>query len=100
MKQPKKKELVRIQKLIDQASFRFARTMPHIPHWYSMREQWQNDDDFVDVILFIREHGVEEEWHKRKFIYFYYGDFKYWTMGNPVCRVDKKKTYILNRAKV
>jgi hypothetical protein len=85
--------------LIDQASFKFAYSMPSIPHEYSHRDIWQNDNDFVDLVLFIRKNGIKEQFLGREYIYYYYNGYKYWTLGNPVCRTDKTKTFILNRAK-
>lgn len=89
-----------VEKLLDKATFKFAATMPKIPHEYSHRSQWENDKDFCDVVQFIRDHGQKEMFWKKEFTYFYYNGYKYWTMGNPLSYTDKKKTFILNRAKV
>lgn len=89
-----------VEKLLDKATFKFASTMPKIPHEYSHRSQWGNDKDFCDVVQFIRDHGKKEMFWKKEFTYFYYNGYKYWTMGNPLSYTDKKKTFILNRAKV
>lgn len=80
--------------LLDKQKFTFAKTMSNIPHSWSARKEWANDKDFVDVVLFMREHGVTEYFYKKPFVYFYANGFKYWTMGN-----DMTITRIINRAK-
>ena len=52
--------------LLNQAYFKEALSMPKIPHAYSHRENWINDKDFVDVVLFIREHGIEERFSVKR----------------------------------
>lgn len=89
-----------VERLLDKATFKFARTMPKIPHEYSQRENWENDHEFCDVVQFIRDYGQKEMFWKKEYIYYHYNGYKYWTMGNPLSYTDKKKTYILNRAKV
>ncbi len=38
----------------------YAKTMPQWPHDYTLRKTWETDEQFDDVVMFIREHGVEE----------------------------------------
>ncbi len=90
----------KVNELLNNAIFTFAKSMPNIPHEYTHRNKWINDKDFVDVVLFIRENGIKEKFYKIYFVYYYSNGYKYWTMGNPVCYTDRSKTYIINRAKV
>lgn len=64
------------------------------PHEYTIR-WWRKDleQDFIDVVLFIRANGVQEKFFRKTFIYFYHGGYKYWTMGDPL-----ETTWVLNRA--
>lgn len=70
------------------------------PHSYTLRETWENDSEFVEAVLFIREHGIRERFYYKTYIYYYLNEYKYWTMGNPVSYTDKTKTFIINRAKI
>ena len=86
---------------IEQAPWRFARTMPHIPHWYSVRGQTP-EDEFEACIRYIREHGYEATYRGpmnagRAFrtSYLAIGSWKYWTMGASV-----EETTIINRAAI
>jgi hypothetical protein len=90
----------KVHLLLDSVSWKFAKSMPKIPHWYSHRNNWNCDKDFCDVVLFIRQNGIKEKFFKTEFIYYYYNGFKYWTMGNPLSYTDKSKTYIINKAKL
>ncbi len=69
--------------------------MPKIPHEYTVRMKWENQNDFWSVAKYIRDNGVDEPFFKKTFRYFYYDGYKYWTMGNPY-----PITKIINRAKV
>ena len=85
----------RVEELLEKQKFTFAKTMANIPHAWSARKEWTSDKDFVDVVLFMREHGTTEYFFKKPFVYFYANGYKYWTMGN-----DMTITRIINRAKV
>ncbi len=80
--------------LLKHAKFTFAKTMPKTPHSYTLRKNWESDDDFCDVVSYIRDHGVREKFGRRYYIYFYHNGYKYWTMGYPI-----HITKLINRAK-
>ena len=84
----------KIASLFDQSSWKFARTMAYIPHHYTKKETWKDKEAFMWAVGYIREHGVDEYFGKRKFRYLYLGEYKYWTMGEPI-----EKTILINRAK-
>lgn len=84
---------------LDNAIWNEAKSMPKIPHSYTIRKNWSDDKLFVECVKLIRLIGVKEKFYSKEYIYYYYNGFKYWTMGNPVSYTDKKKTFILNRAK-
>jgi hypothetical protein len=75
--------------------FRFAKSMPHIPHEYVVRTP-ENQAAYVELFNVVQQHGVLEKFGRRSFRYWYAGDgFKYWTMTT-----DVDKSEIINRAKV
>lgn len=90
----------KVETLLSTNNFRFAKTMPEIPHYYTLRKEWQIDSEFCDVALFIRNWGIKEKWGNRTFTYYYSGGFKYWTMNEPLSYTDKNKTFIINRCEV
>jgi hypothetical protein len=89
-----------VDELLNKTKYRFAKSMPTIPHEYSHRANWENDIDFCDVVQWIRDNGVEERFYSKTYTYYYCNGYKYWTMGNPLSYTDKTKTFILNRAKI
>ena len=69
--------------------------MASIPHEYTVRD-WkpQEQAEFEEAVIFIRENGVPEQFWRKTFIYFYADGHKYWTMGSPL-----DQTILINRAK-
>ena len=94
--------------ILESKPYRFARTMPECPHWYTLWESWTADgteDAWTDeldrlwgrVVGYIRIHGVPElyvapQGHRWWGTYLYANDWKYWTMGGPV-----ENTILINR---
>ena len=74
----------------------FARTMPQYPHWYVVKDRCRDPVEFERMVIAIRLDGYVELWgtKKRRFICLNIGDYKYWTMGNPL-----SQTTIINRGK-
>lgn len=71
----------RIGRLLATHPYRFAKTMPHNPHWYTLREEWQDvgDEVYNEVITAIREHGYDEWFGGRKYRVLNVNGFKHWT---------------------
>jgi hypothetical protein len=66
--------------VIRRLPWRFAKTMPHIPHEYTVRSP-ETEDDYVALFNAIMSHGIFEAYQGRKKRYLYLGDeFKYWAM--------------------
>lgn len=80
---------------MDANSFRFAKTMPKHPHWYTLRDKWADDAKFVKCVNLIREHGYKEYFYRTPFMRLDCNGYKYWTMGAPV-----DETILINRAKI
>jgi hypothetical protein len=91
---PPADELARVQWFLETAAWRFARSMPQNPHWYTLRKTWENDDDFVTVVLFIRKYGYVERFPDPvkgwPYITMDIAGFHYWSMG---CPIGDKDTY-------
>lgn len=101
MSQPKKKNkqnpltINEVANWFEANEFIFAKSMPETPHWYMLKYKCTNKQMFERVVMYIREHGVEEEFFGRKYIYLVIGHWKYWTMGDPLAT-----TILINRAKI
>lgn len=77
---------------VARAPWRFAATMPEVPHEYTLRRQ-HDPQVFEAAVRFIREHGRPARWGRTTRIYFELDGKRYWTMGWPV-----EQTIVLNRA--
>ncbi|MDO4630368.1 MAG: class I SAM-dependent methyltransferase [Planctomycetia bacterium] len=77
-------------------TWRWARTMPTIPHEYIVRGRCRlTDAEFERFVHLQRNYGTHEKWGTYNFPYLYVDGYKYWTMGAPVT-----ETTIINRQKV
>jgi len=81
-----------IDDILANANFVYAKSMPKMPHHYTLRETWDSNT-FDYVVQKIRELGVPERFFKKTYIYYYANGYKYWTMGNPT-----DQTKLINRA--
>lgn len=87
-------EISDFERFVEKHKWQFAKSMPQTPHEYTVREWAIDDDVFDNAVAFIRENGVDEDFYGKRYSYVHIGDWKYWTMGNPI--ID---TRIINRAK-
>jgi hypothetical protein len=74
-------QLARIGYLLESHPFRFAKTMPRNPHWYTLRHEWQDVGYgvFEEVVRAIREHGYTEWFGSYPWRMLNVNGFKYWT---------------------
>ena len=82
------------KKLINEAGWTFAKTMPKNPHEYTLKKNWPNKDKFEQLVIYIRAVGKTEKFGGRDYQYLYLDGWKYWTMGAPI-----SETILINRAK-
>ena len=70
-----------------------AKTMPKIPHEYTLRRLWLNERDFIWTVEYIRRVAYQERFLGRTWIYFDAGEHQYWDCGGAVADVG-----LINRA--
>ena len=87
-------QLFDITQILESKSYRFAKTMPESPHFYTLKREWDNLKEFEKAVSYIRENGQKELWQDgQHYTYLYVNGWKYWTMGSPV-----SETILINRA--
>jgi hypothetical protein len=94
--------------LLEAQEWRFAKTMAHNPHDYTLRKTWADDQAFQAAVRFIRAHGVTERYpcpkRGRKYTVLFLGGWKYWTMGFPLDPDPRthhsRNTILINRKMV
>ena len=62
-------DLERIRTFIAGHRWVFAKTMPHWPHWYTLRKEAQSDEEFLWLVAFIRDHGYDERFREIRHLY-------------------------------
>jgi len=78
---------------ITSKSYRFAKTMPNNPHFYSIKREWNNDENFFKACQYIRDNGKVEFYKGYPYVVLYIDNYKYWTMDRNI-----RDTEIINRA--
>lgn len=77
-------DLLWITTAFDRVAWRFASSMPSVPHYYSMKIEWGEPPAFKKAARLIADHGTPEKlWNFRVRRYLYVGDWRYWTMTGP-----------------
>lgn len=90
----------RIRSLLLGHPWKAAKSMPQIPHEYTLRRLWENDKDFVWCVEYIRSVGYEQRFGGRVFVYYDIGQHQYFpTDGDPRGPVGARTTVnLINRA--
>lgn len=81
-----------VQACLEAHSWTFAKTMPKVPHFYTLRKHWKGPLEFEAVVQWMRDHGKVMKWGRYVRPYFDAGPFRYWTMGSPL-----SETILINR---
>lgn len=76
------------------SKWRFAKTMPKNPHYYTLRRD-QNEEIFIHVVEHIREYGYKAKFKGNTYTQLHIGNYFYWTMGFPL-----DMTKLINRKPV
>jgi hypothetical protein len=91
-----KKDLARARAYIKSVEWRFAKTMPQWPHFYTVLE-WNPNlaAEFFYFAYLIHKHGYVDPWGKRNWVYFQVDEFKYWVIDNILNRADSKPNSVV-----
>jgi hypothetical protein len=84
-----------LRAFVQASSWRFAKSMPQMPHEYTLRREAKDEALFERVILHIRQMGYQKKWGKTTYTYLDIDGWQYWTMGAPL-----EATILINRAKL
>ena len=84
-----------IRGFVSGSPWKFAKTMPSSPHWYTLRSAAGDDGSFVCFVQAIRSKGEKRRHGGRSYVYLDIDGFEYWTMGAPIA-----ETILINRAKI
>lgn len=86
------KDFERVAELLESHRWIYAKTMPENPHHYTLRKEWGNEEDFIFVVNYIRQHGYKAYFKGRAYIQLDLNGQFYWTMGAPI-----PQTILINR---
>ena len=84
-----------IQKLTENlrnAEYKFAKTMPYMPHFYTVGDKWNDKKDFYWTCHAIKKIGILQFFMGKPRNYFYLDGWRYWIMSD-----DPNMCKIINR---
>lgn len=88
-------DLARVRAFIDTHEWHFAKTMPQIPHWYCLRKDKGDVEEFLWFAQYIKEHCTPGQFYGKTYYYYYLDGYKYWSMDERPEDCD-----LINRDKV
>ncbi len=86
--------LAEIGVFIAGARWQYAKTMPQVPHEYTIRD-WNDTAQFEAFVHYILHYGEYRKEYKWSRVYLDVGECYFWTMGHPV-----RDTTVINRARL
>jgi hypothetical protein len=84
-----------LRRIIADSTWQVAKSMPRIPHCYTIRKNAPSDEDFVALVEVIRSHGYDEKFYSRFYRYLDLDCWQYWIMDEHV-----ECTTLINRARL
>lgn len=84
----------KVLKAIENLDFVFAKSMPKIPHCYTVKDD-KNKNDYETLFYYILNNGYVEKFYGKEYKYCDIGEYKYWIMSD-----DVKISKIINRKEI
>lgn len=78
----------RAKRILDSAPWRFAKSMPTIPHEYVVRGRQLNVEDFNWLKKLIDDEGYGRKWGRRTYLYLNVDGWKLW-YAHPVINRER-----------
>ena len=69
-----------LNRFINSQNWMFAKTMADIPHWYCLKANCDNPEDWAWFVKAIEQFGVEGQFCGKIYRYLYWGEYRYWYM--------------------
>lgn len=69
-----------LNRFINSQNWIFAKTMADIPHWYCLKANCDNPEDWVWFVKTIEQFGVNGQFCGKTYRYLYWGEYRYWYM--------------------
>jgi hypothetical protein len=88
-------DLDRARAFVAKATWTFAKTLAHIPHYYETRQRFGDDEEFTWFVTYVRERGYRGRFQGATYTYLEIGEWKYWSMWRA-----PEKTQVINRERL
>tara|TARA_R110000744_G_scaffold81051_3_gene159339 strand:+ start:622 stop:894 length:273 start_codon:yes stop_codon:yes gene_type:complete len=81
--------------ILESWNWRFAKSMPNIPHSYARKSDRSDVSEFFKVAMHVKDNGVPERFYSKTYKYLYTETHKYWVMYENIAEAE-----IINRAEL
>ena len=90
----------RATRLLLSQPWKVAKTMPKIPHEYTLRRLWVNDEDFIWTVEHLRATGYEQLFGGRVYTYYDIAEYQYFPCDGETRGLLAARTTVtlINRA--
>lgn len=88
--------LERVGALLEAHRYVFARTMPKVPHCYTVKRNWQDAAAFREVVCELHALGEARAWHRQQYDYLDVNQHYYWSVEDR--DAPPEATTLINRA--
>lgn len=85
--------LTEFQEILKPQHWRFGKTQPKQPHWYTLMRDWEEPAIMLECAQFMRDYGFHSSYFGQPRIYFRMEGYRYWTMDELI-----KDVTLINRA--
>jgi len=84
-----------LQEQLEKCFWKYARTLSHNPHHYTLRETWKTSELFSEAVTALKENCRPEKFYSKTYMMCYLGNFKYWVMDDFV-----EDTVLINKKQI
>tara|TARA_R110002167_G_scaffold181283_2_gene381523 strand:+ start:69 stop:380 length:312 start_codon:yes stop_codon:yes gene_type:complete len=96
-------EIKKLNNTLRNQSWRFAKTMPYMPHYYVWIDKWTSQEDLEYCVNAITKFGTWEFFMKEPRHYYYVDGWRYWWMNgsdNTPIVINRERSDIRNPKKI
>ena len=78
----------RARAFVEAQDWIFAKTMADIPHFYCLKKNSSNREEFDWFVLYLVAHSVPGTFYGKTYQYLFLDDWKYWIMDADLAECD------------
>jgi hypothetical protein len=77
----------KLKEVLHSKKWKFAKTMPTMPHSYTLEKNWEDKKLFNECWDYINKHGEERIYGRRIYWYYRIDNHDYWSLHVTECKI-------------